>query len=120
MSSGPARPGAPAVPKVLAGLAQQPRVQEFLAAAIDEGRLSHAYLFLGAPGSGMLEAAYAVAQARVCPNGGDGTSAECIRVAHRTHPDVPSLSPQSVTGYLVGQIRELIADVALAPIGAAG
>lgn len=120
MSSGTARPGAPAVPKVLAGLAQQPRVQEFLAAAIDEGRLSHAYLFVGAPGSGMLEAAYAVAQARVCPNGGDGTCDECIRVAHRTHPDVHYLSPQSVTGYLVGQIRELIADVALAPIRAAG
>ena len=41
-------------------------------------------------------------------------------MAHRTHPDVHYLSPQSVTGYLVRQIRELIADVALAPIRAAG
>lgn len=106
------------VPKVLEGLSSQPRVQEFLAAAIDEGRLSHAYLFVGAPGSGMLEAAYAVAQAVVCPNGGDGSCDECIRVAHHTHPDVRYLSPQSVTGYLVSQVRELTQDVSRAPIRA--
>ena len=106
------------VPKVLEGLSSQPRVQEFLAAAIDEGRLSHAYLFVGAPGSGMLEAAYAVAQAAVCPNGGDGSCDECIRVAHHTHPDVRYLSPQSVTGYLVSQVRELTQDVSRAPIRA--
>jgi DNA polymerase-3 subunit delta' len=106
------------VPKVLEGLSSQPRVQEFLAAAIDEGRLSHAYLFVGAPGSGMLEAAYAVAQAAVCPNGGDGSCDECIRVAHHTHPDVRYLSPQSVTGYLVSQVRELTEDVSRAPIRA--
>lgn len=106
------------VPKVLEGLSSQPRVQEFLAAAIDEGRLSHAYLFVGAPGSGMLEAAYAVAQAAVCPNGGDGSCDECIRVAHHTHPDVRYLSPQGVTGYLVSQVRELTEDVSRAPIRA--
>lgn len=113
----PAAAGMP-VPKVLEGLSSQPRVQEFLAAAIDEGRLSHAYLFVGAPGSGMLEAAYAVAQAAVCPNGGDGSCDECIRVAHHTHPDVRYLSPQSVTGYLVSQVRELTQDVSRAPIRA--
>ena len=108
------------IPKVLECLSGQPRVQRFLAAAIDEHRLSHAYLFLGAPGSGMLEAAYAVAQSVVCPNGGDGTCDECIRVAHRTHPDVRYLRPESVTGYLVKQVRDLIDDVALAPIRARG
>ncbi len=107
------------MPAVLKGLAQQPRVQEFLAAAVAEKRLSHAYLFLGAPGAGMVEAAFAVAQTIVCPHGGDGSCDECIRVSHRTHPDVRYLTPGSAVGYLVAQVRELIDDVALAPVRAA-
>lgn len=96
-------------------LAAQPRVREFLERAVTEGRLSHAYLFLGAPGSGKLSAALALASAAVCPTGGCGTCDECTRVAHGSHPDVRYLTPESVTGYLVGQIRDLIDDVQLAP-----
>ena len=109
---------AAAAPKALEALAQQPRVQRFFSAAVAEGRLSHAYLFVGAPGSGMKEAACAIAQCVVCPNGGDASCDECIRVAHRTHPDVRWLSPQSVSGYLVSQVRDLIEDVSLAPVRA--
>lgn len=108
----------PAIPPALAGLTEQPRVRDFLASAVGEGRLSHAYLFVGAPGSGKLDAAYALSQCVVCPNGGDGTCDECIRVRHRTHPDVHLLEPASVTGYLIRQVRDLLADVALAPIRA--
>ena len=50
----------------------QEGVQAFLRNALDENRVSHAYLFLGAPGSGKLDAAYALAQGVVCPNGGCG------------------------------------------------
>lgn len=109
---------AAAAPKALEALAQQPRVKRFFSAAVAEGRLSHAYLFVGAPGSGMKEAACAIAQYVVCPNGGDASCDECIRVAHRTHPDVRWLSPQSVSGYLVSQVRDLIEDVSLAPVRA--
>ena len=109
---------AAAAPKALEALAQQPRVQRFFSAAVAEGRLSHAYLFVGAPGSGMKEAACAIAQCVVCPNRGDASCDECIRVAHRTHPDVRWLSPQSVSGYLVSQVRDLIEDVSLAPVRA--
>ena len=109
---------AAAAPKALEALAQQPRVQRVFSAAVAEGRLSHAYLFVGAPGSGMKEAACAIAQCVVCPNGGDASCDECIRVAHRTHPDVRWLSPQSVSGYLVSQVRDLIEDVSLAPVRA--
>ena len=108
----------PNVPPALRCLDIQPRVRDFLAAAWLEGRLSHAYLFCGAPGSGMLDAALALAQLVVCPHGGDGTCDECIRVRHRTHPDVHVLAPESVTGYLVSQVRELIADASLAPVRA--
>ena len=105
-------------PAALNTLSDQPRVRDFLATAVAEGRLSHAYLFVGAPGSGKHEAAEALAKCVVCPNGGDATCDECRRVAHRTHPDVHWLAPESATGYLVTQVRELIADAALAPMRA--
>ena len=103
------------MPAALDSLSDQPRVRDFLATAVAEKRLSHAYLFVGAPGSGKHEAAEALAKCVVCPNGGDATCDECRRVAHRTHPDVRWLMPGSATGYLVAQIREVIDDVSLAP-----
>lgn len=106
----------PIVPEPLRRISQQPRVRDFLAAACMEGHLSHAYLFLGAPGAGKLEAADALAQCIVCPHGGCGSCDECIRVAHHTHPDVRHLSPAGVSGYLVDQVRELVEDVSLAPV----
>ena len=106
------------MPKALDRIVGQPRVREFLAAAVREGRVSHAYLFLGAPGSGQLEAAQALAECAVCPKGGCDACDECIRVAHRTHPDVHWLAPEGASGYVVEQVRELIADVSLAPVRA--
>ncbi|MDO4805804.1 MAG: DNA polymerase III subunit delta' [Coriobacteriales bacterium] len=108
----------PLTPPALKKILNQPRVRDFLSSAFVEGRLSHAYLFLGAPGSGMLEAADALAQCVVCPNGGDASCDECVRVAHHTHPDVHHLEPGGVSGYLVSQVRELMEDVALTPVRA--
>ncbi|EEA91466.1 hypothetical protein COLSTE_00332, partial [Collinsella stercoris DSM 13279] len=53
---------------LLARLDTQPRVRDFLARAVKSGRASHAYLFLGSPGSGKLDAAWALAQALLCSN----------------------------------------------------
>lgn len=106
------------VPPALEVLKDQPRVLEFLSAALAEGRPSHAYLFLGAPGAGMREAALALAQCLVCPQGGDGSCDECIRVRHHAHPDVHFIEPESATGYLVSQVRAIISDVSLAPVRA--
>lgn len=115
-----ARMDASAIPPALRPLSDQPRVQEFLADAVLAGRVSHAYLFVGAPGSGMLEAAYALAKCVVCPQGGCAACDACYRVDHRAHPDVRLYSPASATGYLVDQVRQLMADVPLAPIRAQG
>ena len=103
---------------LLSQLDMQPRVRSFLARALEQGRTSHAYLFLGAPGSGKLDAAWALAQALICDDGGCGTCDHCVRVARRTHPDVHLFTPESATGYLIAQTRELLEDVALAPIRA--
>lgn len=107
-----------AVPGALAALDDQPRVRSFLSAAVAEKKLSHAYLFVGAPGAGMQEAALALAQCLVCPNGGDGSCDECIRVRHHAHPDVHFIEPASATGYLVSQVRAIITDASLAPVRA--
>lgn len=118
---------------LLSQLSTQPRVRDFLARAVAQGRTSHAYLFLGSPGSGKLDAAWALAQALLCENrassgvGGEsdaspspacGTCDHCQRVSRHTHPDVHYLAPESATGYLISQTRELLEDVALAPIRA--
>ena len=101
---------------LLTKLDTQPRVRSFLTRAVSQDRASHAYLFVGAPGSGKLDAAWALAQALLCPSCGCGACDDCIRVARRTHPDVHYLAPESVTGYLIAQTRDLIDDVSLAPI----
>ncbi len=103
---------------LLAQLDTQPRVRDFLSRAVASGRASHAYLFVGAPGSGKLDAAWALAQALLCDEGGCGACDGCVRVARRTHPDVHLYEPESATGYLIAQIRDLLEDVALAPIRA--
>lgn len=105
-------------PPALARIVGQPRVRAFLSAAVREGRLSHAYLFLGAPGSGQAEAALALAECVVCPTHGCDNCDECIRVAHRTHPDVHWIVPEGASGYVIDQVRALIADAQLAPVRA--
>ena len=101
------------------GLTGQDAVRSFLRNALEGGRLGHAYLFLGAPGSGKLDAAHALAQGAVCAHGGCGSCDDCVRAARRTHPDVHVLRPESAQGYLVAQVRSLIDDLQMAPIRAA-
>ena len=103
---------------LLAQLDTQPRVRDYLTRAVEAQRTSHAYLFLGAPGSGKLDAAWALAQALICERGGCGACEACVRVARRTHPDVRYLAPESATGYLIAQIRDLLEEVPLAPVRA--
>ena len=103
---------------LLAKLDTQQRVRDFLTNAVASGRASHAYLFLGAPGAGKLDAAWALAQAFLCEQDGCGSCDSCVRVARHTHPDVHYYTPESATGYLIAQTRELLDDVPLAPIRA--
>ncbi len=106
-------------PRALESLVGQPRVREYLRAAVTEHRVGHAYLFLGAPGCGQAEAAMALAKCIICEHDGCDACDECIRVAHKTHPDVHWISPEGASGYVVEQVRTLIEDVSLAPIRAA-
>lgn len=96
----------------------QPKVREFLRATIAGDSVSHAYLFTGPAGSNKTTAAYAFAQAILCEGDGCSTCDCCRRVMRRKHPDVRYFAPEGAGGYLVDQIRDLVADTALAPIQA--
>ena len=103
---------------VFDGVFGQPRVREFFRASISSGRVSHAYLFTGPSGSNKTAAAYAFAQAILCEQHGCRTCDDCRRIERRKHPDVHLYAPEGAQGYLVEQIREIVSEIALAPIRA--
>ena len=93
----------------------QPQVREFLRATVAQGKVSHAYLFTGPAGSNKTMAAYAFAQAVLCPKGASGPRGgncgacdACRRIMRKKHPDVRYFAPEGAGGYLVEQIREVI------------
>jgi DNA polymerase-3 subunit delta' len=97
-------------------LVGQERVAAFLRAAAESGSSSHAYLFVGPPGSGKRTAARALACALVCEDGGCGTCPACVRVRRDAHPDVRIVEPQGAATYLVEQVRdEMVPDMWLRP-----
>ncbi|WP_375500500.1 DNA polymerase III subunit delta' [uncultured Jatrophihabitans sp.] len=63
------------------------------------GRMTHAWLFVGPPGSGRSVAARAFAAALQCERDevGCGECAQCRTVAHRTHPDVHLVVPEGLS-----------------------
>ena len=96
----------------------QPRVREFLRASVATGRVTHAYLFTGPAGSNKTQSAYALAAALLCENAGCAACDVCARVSARKHPDVRYFAPEGAAGYLIEQVRDIVADTALAPIQA--
>ena len=94
----------------------QPRVRDFLRASVASGRVTHAYLFTGPAGSNKTQAAYALAAAILCENGGCAACDVCVKVRQRKHPDVRYFAPEGAGGYLIEQVRDIVADTSLAPI----
>lgn len=97
-------------------LVGQRQAVDYLRAAAETGRVSHAYLFVGPPGSGKKTAARAFACALFCDDAGCGACPLCRRVRMGHHPDVHIVSPEGAASYLVPQVREIIHDTNLAPI----
>ena len=77
--------------------------------------MTHAWLFVGPPGSGRSIAARVFAQALQCPDGGCGTCAQCRDVRAGTHPDVSIVEPAGVH-YSVADVRELVTQSSSSPI----
>lgn len=97
-------------------LVGQDRVANFMRAAVESGHVSHAYLFVGPPGSGKATAARSLACAIICEDNGCGTCGECYRIRRGGHPDVHLIEPEGAAGYLKEQVQEIIHDVSLSPI----
>jgi len=101
----------------------QDRVVSHLKTAIRQGRLAHAYLFLGPAGVGKASVARALAAALNCAQpteDGDacGTCASCRRLAAGTHPDFLVVSPpESKAQISIDQIRDLRRLTEYPPLG---
>lgn len=82
----------------------------------DDGRhaMTHAWLFVGPPGSGRSIAAKAFAAALQCPDGGCGTCQTCRTVFSGAHPDVTIVRTEMLS-IGVDEVRELVRRAAMAP-----
>ncbi len=99
-----------------ANLIGQKRAQKILKESIKHERVSHAYLFIGAEGTGKRSLALAFAAALNClsPEPPCGSCRNCRRVLAGNHPDVTILEPEGKS-FKIAQIRRLQQLISLKP-----
>ena len=95
----------------------QQRAVETLRRAVDGRRhaMTHAWLFVGPPGSGRSNAAKAFAAALQCARGGCGACEECRTTLSGAHPDVTLLRTEKLS-IGVDEVRALVGRANLSPI----
>ncbi len=87
-----------------------------LKTAAAEDRFAHAYLLVGAVGSGKKTLAGIMSNSFLCPDGGCGNCSACRKLEMGVHPDLIEVRGVNKNGaYSVDQIRELRKDALIYP-----
>ena len=96
----------------------QHRAVEVLRRAVAGGRhaMTHAWLFVGPPGSGRSNAARAFAAALQCELGGCGRCNDCRTALSGAHPDVTLLRTEQLS-IGVDEVRQLVSRAGVLPVG---
>ncbi|MCG6568242.1 DNA polymerase III subunit delta' [Tessaracoccus sp. ZS01] len=102
---------------VFSELIGQERAVATLRRAVEGHRhaMTHAWLFVGPPGSGRSNAAKAFAAALQCPQGGCGECQECRTTLSGAHPDVTLLRTEQLS-IGVDEVRALVGRANMAPV----
>jgi DNA polymerase-3 subunit gamma/tau len=107
-------------PRTFADVVGQEHVVRTLSNAVEQGRVHHAYLFVGSRGTGKTSMAKILAASLNCANGGPtvtpcGKCESCVSIAAATSLDVVEMDAASNNS--VDDIRDLRERVGYAPVG---